>query len=170
MSLRSRPRASTLLMITRSPAETHAAGVCIGRGLPIPSVVLLIGPLGSGKTTLTRGIVEGLGVADPSVVSSPSFALVNTYQGGCSLVYHVDLYRLTGQRDFDTVGLDEFLGSRGVTIVEWGERLRMGVEPAVIVELSDQGDDVRCLRITASKKLCVLHDLNFSASSEALVG
>jgi tRNA threonylcarbamoyladenosine biosynthesis protein TsaE len=160
-----------MILTSRSPAETQAAGVRIGRGLPVPSVVLLIGSLGSGKTTLTRGIAEGLGVADPSIVSSPSFALVNIYQGGCCPVYHVDLYRLTGRRDFDTVGLDEFLGSRGVTIVEWGERLRMGVEPAVIVELSDRGDDVRSLRIMASQKLSrLLRDLGSDVGTKAPVG
>lgn len=159
-----------MILTSRSPAETQAAGVCIGRGLPVPSVVLLIGSLGSGKTTLTRGIAEGLGVADPSIVSSPSFALVNIYPGGGCPVYHVDLYRLTGRRDFDTVGLDEFLGSRGVTIVEWGERLRMGAEPAVIVELSDQGDDVRSLRIMVSQRLSrLLRDLGRAVGTKAAV-
>ncbi len=145
-------RQSVTTLVTRSPAETQAAGVCLGRGLPIPSVVLLLGPLGSGKTTLTRGLAEGLGLRDPSLVSSPSFALINIYQGACP-IYHVDLYRLAGKRDFDTVGLEEFLGSRGVTIVEWGERLQMSAGPAVVVELSDEGDDIRKLRITASHGL-----------------
>lgn len=145
-------RRRVTVFTTRSPVETHAAGVCIGRELPVPGVVLLLGPLGSGKTTLTRGIAEGLGLEDPSLVSSPSFALINIYQGTCP-IYHVDLYRLTGKRDFDTVGLDEFLGSRGVTIVEWGERLLLPVEPAVIVELGDEGGDIRSLRVTASRQL-----------------
>lgn len=139
-------------LVTRSPLETQAAGACVGRGLPIPSVILLLGPLGSGKTTLARGLAEGLGLRDTSLVSSPSFALINVYQGACP-IYHVDLYRLTGRRDFDSVGLDEFIGSRGVTIVEWGDRLRIPVVPAVVVELSDEGDDVRRLRITTSLEL-----------------
>jgi tRNA threonylcarbamoyladenosine biosynthesis protein TsaE len=143
---------SVTTLVTRSPLETQAAGACVGRGLPIPSVILLLGPLGSGKTTLARGLAKGLGLRDASLVSSPSFSLINVYQGVCP-IYHVDLYRLTGKRDFDTVGLDEFLGSRGVTIVEWGERLQIPVEPAVVVELSDEGDDVRRLRITASHEL-----------------
>ena len=139
-------------LITRSPGETQAVGICIGRKLPVPSVVLLLGALGSGKTTLARGLAEGLGLRDLSLVSSPSFALINIYQGNCP-IYHVDLYRLADRRDFDTVGLEEFLGSRGVTIVEWGEKLQTPVEPAVAVELSDEGDDVRSLRITASHEV-----------------
>jgi tRNA threonylcarbamoyladenosine biosynthesis protein TsaE len=142
-------------LITRGPAETQAAGVSIGRGLPAPSVVLLIGPLGSGKTTLARGLAEGLGLADPTQVSSPSFALIHVYQGSCP-IYHVDLYRLAGKRDFETIGLEEFLASRGVTIVEWGERLQMPLEPAVVVELSDEGDDVRRLCIKVSPELTEL--------------
>ena len=162
-------RRNAAILITRSPDETQAAGLRLGRGLPVPSVVLLLGPLGSGKTTLTRGLAEGLGLRDPSLVSSPSFALINVYQGTCP-IYHVDLYRLTGRRDFDTVGLEEFLGSRGVTIVEWGEKLETPVEPAIVVELSDEGDDVRKLRITASRDLShLLTDFDRDGEREGLV-
>lgn len=143
------------VLVTRSPHETQAVGICIGRGLRAPCVVLLLGSLGSGKTTLARGIAEGLGLADPSLVSSPSYALVNVYQGICP-IYHVDLYRLEGKRSFDSVGLDEFVGSRGVTIVEWGERLRLPVKPAAIIDLSDEGDDIRRLRIAGSRRLLAL--------------
>jgi tRNA threonylcarbamoyladenosine biosynthesis protein TsaE len=156
---------SVRTLITRGPAETHAAGFRMGRRLPVPSVVLLSGPLGSGKTTLTRGLAEGLGLRDVSLVSSPSFALINVYQGRCP-IYHVDLYRLTGRREHDSLGLEEFLGSRGVTIVEWGERLQVPVEPAVIVQLSDEGDDVRSLHVSASAGLRdLLHHLGRPGAS-----
>jgi tRNA threonylcarbamoyladenosine biosynthesis protein TsaE len=79
------------------------------------------GDLGAGKTTLTRGIAQGLGLADTSLVNSPSFTLVNVYQGICP-IYHVDLYRLEGARDLYSIGLDDFMGSEGVTIIEWSER------------------------------------------------
>ncbi|MDR0842014.1 MAG: tRNA (adenosine(37)-N6)-threonylcarbamoyltransferase complex ATPase subunit type 1 TsaE, partial [Acidobacteriota bacterium] len=81
-----------------SPEETHRIGMEIARTLPVPGVVLLRGTLGMGKTTLTRGIAEGLGVEDTSCVCSPSFTLVNVYQGRCP-IYHLDLYRLGGVRD-----------------------------------------------------------------------
>ena len=85
-------------------------------------MVFLRGSLGTGKTTLTRGIAQGLGIKDPSLVNSPSFTLVNIYYGRCP-IYHVDLYRLDGERDLYSIGLDDFLGKDGVTVVEWSERL-----------------------------------------------
>lgn len=115
-------------------------------------MVLLRGPLGVGKTTLTRGIAEGLGLEDPLRVSSPSFALVNIYRGRCP-IYHVDLYRLEGVRDLYTTGLDEFLGREGVTVVEWSERLAFPVESAVVVNIEDAGDDSRTFKISTSESM-----------------
>lgn len=112
-------------------------------------VVLLQGSLGTGKTTLSRGIVDGLGVRDPSVVSSPSFTLINIYQGRVP-VYHVDLYRLSGSRELEGLGLDDFIGSSGVTLVEWGERLPALPQPAVVVCIEDLGDDARRLSVEGS--------------------
>jgi len=145
-----RGQASGVGRRTSSPEETHQLGIQLGRSLPIPSVVLLRGPLGVGKTTLTRGIAEGLGIVDPQRVSSPSFALVNIYHGRCP-IYHVDLYRLEGTRDLYSTGLDEFMGRDGVTVVEWSERLTFPVESAVTVDIEDAGDDTRSFMITASQ-------------------
>ncbi len=129
---------------TDSEAETQAVGRRLAQDLPIPSVVLLQGSLGSGKTTLTRGIAEGLGVVDLTAVTSPSFTVVNIYSGRCP-IYHVDLYRLTGGRDLYSIGLDDFIGTDGVTVVEWGERLDFPVEAWVRVEIEDAGDDSRII-------------------------
>ena len=154
---RSRPRSpgradtGALELLTRSPEETQTLGIRIGRELHPPDVVMLHGALGSGKTTLARGMARGLGVADSSVVCSPSFALVNTYDGWCP-VYHVDLYRLGDRRDYETVGVDEFIGTRGVTIVEWGERLPVPLKPSVAVYLQDAGENCRMLRVEAARR------------------
>jgi len=118
----------------------------LARMLPIPGVVLLRGALGTGKTTLTRGIAQGLGLEDSSLVSSPSFSIVNIYQGSCP-IFHVDLYRLSGERDLRSIGLEEFLGKEGITIVEWSERLLISVEEAIEVGLEDAGGDMRKFRI-----------------------
>jgi tRNA threonylcarbamoyladenosine biosynthesis protein TsaE len=136
---------------TRSPEETQQVGFDIGKSLKAPAVVLLRGSLGAGKTTLTRGIAQGLGLEDTSLVNSPSFTLVNIYQGVCP-VYHVDLYRLEGDRDLYSIGLDDFLGSDGVTIVEWSERLTNPFDDATVVEIEDAGGDERVLHIRTSPR------------------
>jgi len=136
---------------TRSPEETHRIGIGIGESLESPAVVLLRGSLGAGKTTLTRGIVQGLGLEDTSLVNSPSFTLVNVYHGRCP-VYHVDLYRLEGERDLYSIGLDDFMGSDGVTIVEWSERLTNAFDDATMVEIEDAGGDERILHVRVPSK------------------
>lgn len=133
-------------IFSRSPEQTRRAGLEIARSLSIPGIVLLRGALGTGKTTLTRGIAQGLGLDDPGLVSSPSFTLINIYNGICP-IYHVDLYRLGDERDLYSIGLDDFLGREGVTIIEWSERLAEDLEDAIIVEIEDAGDDRRMLHI-----------------------
>jgi tRNA threonylcarbamoyladenosine biosynthesis protein TsaE len=138
--------------LSKSPEETQMIGMEIGRSLSVPGVVLLRGDLGAGKTTLTRGIAQGLGIEDSSLVNSPSFTLVNIYHGVCP-IYHVDLYRLQGERDLYSIGIDDFLGKEGITIVEWSERLSVELDQAVEIEIEDAGDDSRMLHIqTPAKK------------------
>ena len=105
---------------TRSEDETVALGRELALGLPARAVVLLIGNLGAGKTTLAKGIVEGLGAAAPEEVSSPTFTLIHEYGGG--RVLHVDLYRIDEERELRTLGLPDLLEREAVMLVEWGER------------------------------------------------
>ena len=130
--------------ISSSSEETHRIGIEIGKTIPVPGVVLLRGTLGVGKTTLTRGIAEGLGLTDTDRVCSPSFTLVNIHQGRCP-IYHVDLYRLSGARDLYSIGIDDFIGKDGVTIVEWSEHLTEFFPGAVEIEIMDAGGDSRVL-------------------------
>ena len=83
-------------------------------------MVLLIGNLGAGKTTLAKGIVSGLGAAEPEEVSSPTFTLIHEYGDG--RVYHIDLYRLDQAEEVATLGLDEIFDREAVVLIEWGER------------------------------------------------
>jgi tRNA threonylcarbamoyladenosine biosynthesis protein TsaE len=133
-------------VISKSPEETRRIGRTLSQSFPIPGVVLLRGALGTGKTTLTRGIAQGLGLGDPSLVNSPSFTLINIYQGLCP-IYHVDLYRLWSERDLYLTGIDDFMGREGITIIEWAERLGYTPSQAVVIEIEDAGDDMRKLRI-----------------------
>src|SRR3984885_3046838 len=104
---------------TASEAETIALGERLARELPPRGVVLLIGNLGAGKTTLAKGIVNGLGAAEPDDVSSPTFTLIHEYG---PRVCHVDLYRLDRAEQVATIGLDELFERRAVVLIEWGER------------------------------------------------
>jgi tRNA threonylcarbamoyladenosine biosynthesis protein TsaE len=136
----------TETVFSASPEDTETIGLNLARRLPVPGIVLLRGDLGTGKTTLTRGIARGLGLEDPTLVNSPSFTLVNMYRGDCS-IYHVDLYRLQGERDLYSTGMDDFLGREGVTIVEWSERLPYALKGAVEIDIEDAGDEKRVLHI-----------------------
>jgi tRNA threonylcarbamoyladenosine biosynthesis protein TsaE len=144
-----RTRAKKIL--SKSPNDTHKLGIEIAHLLPIPGVVLLRGDLGMGKTTLTRGIAEGLGMKDLDRVNSPSFTLVNIYQGICP-IYHVDLYRLDGARDLYSIGIDDFIGNDGITIVEWSERLAFPIPNAVEVSIQDAGEDSRIIHVVMPRK------------------
>jgi len=105
---------------THSEDETIALGRRIAAELPKRAVVLLIGNLGAGKTTLAKGIISGLGAAEPDQVTSPTFTLIHEYDGG--RVYHVDLYRLDTPAQVATLGLDELMECDALVLVEWGER------------------------------------------------
>src|SRR3954451_23007347 len=98
---------------TTSEAETVDLGVRLAGAFPPRAVILLIGNLGAGKTTLAKGIVKGLGAADPDEVSSPTFTLIHEY-GPSPVVYHIDLYRLDDAAAVATLGLDEIFDKRAV--------------------------------------------------------
>jgi tRNA threonylcarbamoyladenosine biosynthesis protein TsaE len=106
---------------TASEEATIALGEQLATALPRKRVVLLIGNLGAGKTTLAKGMVRGLGAAEPEDVSSPTFTLIHEY-GTEGRVYHIDLYRLDEPRQVATLGLDEIFDRDAVVLIEWGER------------------------------------------------
>jgi tRNA threonylcarbamoyladenosine biosynthesis protein TsaE len=133
---------------TASEEETIALGERLARELPAKQVVLLIGPLGAGKTTLAKGIVKGLGAASPDDVSSPTFTLIHEH----GRVYHIDLYRLDEPREVATLGLDDLFDRDAVVLIEWGERFPQFL-PAERMEIrirAGSGDErefeVRALR------------------------
>lgn len=107
---------------THSVEETILFGREIGVQLKPPILILLSGELGGGKTTLTKGLVSGLGAAEEDQVTSPTFTLVHKYDHGAQ-VYHVDLYRVGDFHDLETLGLEDFFTEQAVVIVEWPENL-----------------------------------------------
>jgi len=130
---------------TRSEEETIALGQQLAAMLPAQAVVLLIGNLGAGKTTLAKGIVKGLGAASPEEVSSPTFTLIHEYG---DRVYHVDLYRLETEAQLATLGLEELFDRDAVVLIEWGERFP-ALMPAERIEirLEPDGENGRTIEL-----------------------
>jgi tRNA threonylcarbamoyladenosine biosynthesis protein TsaE len=117
------PAASSLPLEVSSPAETTAFGHKLAAVLFPGAVVALVGPLGAGKTYLVRAIAEGLGITNSRVVTSPTFVLIQEYDARLP-VYHFDVYRLRAPRDFVDLGAHEYFEGRGVSLVEWADRVQ----------------------------------------------
>jgi len=130
---------------TASEEETIALGERLANTLPRKGVVLLIGNLGAGKTTLAKGIAHGRGAAEADEVSSPTFTLIHEYGAE---VYHIDLYRLDEPRQVATLGLDELFDRDALVLIEWGERFP-ALMPAHRTEiyLRAVGDEAREIEV-----------------------
>ncbi|HYO63595.1 MAG TPA: tRNA (adenosine(37)-N6)-threonylcarbamoyltransferase complex ATPase subunit type 1 TsaE [Pyrinomonadaceae bacterium] len=137
---------------SRGVEETFAVGARVGRALAGGEVLLLAGPLGAGKTVFVKGVADGLGV-DVDEVTSPSFTLVNRYDGGRLTLYHLDLYRLAeGAQAAYAVDLDELLSEeRAVIVIEWAERMGgypLPPEEVWRVSIEGDGEDPRLIRVS----------------------
>ena len=130
-------------IITHSSEETTSWGREFAKRLAAPVIVLLTGDLGSGKTTLTKGIVAGLGVAGEDEVTSPTFTLVHVY-GKAAKVFHADLYRIESFHDFETLGLEDVFANPAIVILEWSERFPLQTPwPQVRIRMEHGGGDAR---------------------------
>ena len=134
-------------IITRSSEETTNWGRELAKRLTAPVLVLLTGDLGSGKTTLTKGIVAGLGAASENEVTSPTFTLVHVY-GKASKVYHADLYLIESFHDFETLGLEDVFARPAIVILEWSERFPLlSPWPKIHIRLEHHGGDSRLISV-----------------------
>jgi tRNA threonylcarbamoyladenosine biosynthesis protein TsaE len=135
-------------VVTNSADETMEWGRKLAKRLQPPALVLLSGDLGSGKTTLTKGMVAGLGAATEDEVTSPTFTLVHVYGAPHAVqVYHADLYRIESFHDFETLGLEDIFAKPAVVILEWSERFPLQLPwPQLRLRLEHLGGDAR--RIT----------------------
>lgn len=111
-----------MIVVTRSAEESFALGEKFGQTLIESNVVCFFGDLGAGKTTFIKGLVKGAIQYPPSQVNSPTFVLLNIYEGTFPL-YHFDLYRLKEAEEFILMGFDEYLGKKGIVCIEWAERI-----------------------------------------------
>jgi len=134
-------------ILTQSAEETIRWGREFAKRLKAPVLVLLSGELGSGKTTLTKGVVSGLGAAGEDEVTSPTFTLVHVY-GDAAKVYHADLYRIENFRDFETLGLEDVFAAPAIVILEWSERFPLPSPwPQIRLRLEHLGGDARRITI-----------------------
>ena len=132
-------------IITRSAEETFELGRKIGRGINGRNVFLLSGDLGAGKTVFAKGLAAGLEI-DPADVTSPSFTLVNSYEGRLRM-YHIDLYRLDTSACRD-LGLEEMLeDENAIVVIEWAERLSFTPEGATEVVIEYLNDSERRIKL-----------------------
>lgn len=147
MPLKKLKRVGLMEFITNSAEETIAMGLEVAGKLRAPVLLLLSGDLGSGKTTLTKGIVSGLGAAKEEDVTSPTFTLVHVFSNHCK-VYHVDLYRVENFQGLESLGLEDALSEQAIIIVEWSERFSFRSDwPRVEIHLEHAGGDSRRIEI-----------------------
>ena len=134
-----------LTFTTKSEEETIELGKKIGRLLKKGDIIAMQGTLAAGKTTITKGIAQALGIID--TITSPTFCLISEYYGSMPL-YHFDVYRLDGTEDFINLGADDMLYGDGVSIIEWSEKI-MDELPShtIVLRLTPQDDGSRLIEI-----------------------
>jgi tRNA threonylcarbamoyladenosine biosynthesis protein TsaE len=140
---------------TGSDADTIEVGRKLAKLLKPPQLIILRGDLGTGKTTLVKGIAQALDAAEANEVTSPTFTLVHEYdgtqQGKAVKLFHLDVYRLEGERQLETLGLDELLTEDSLVLVEWGEKFKSIKKKSTgEILITSAGGDAR--KITVSLK------------------
>ncbi|MGA3335048.1 MAG: tRNA (adenosine(37)-N6)-threonylcarbamoyltransferase complex ATPase subunit type 1 TsaE [Terracidiphilus sp.] len=139
--------------ITQSGADTIAVGRKLADLLTPPQFLLLRGDLGTGKTTLVKGIAQALDAAEPDEVTSPTFTLIHEFDGSYNgkpvKLYHLDVYRLESERQLETLGLDDLLTPDALVVVEWGEKFKSIRKRATgEIVIASEGGDARKITVT----------------------
>ena len=137
-----------LTLTSNSPEQTVELGRRIGRQLRGGEVFAIYGPLGSGKTRLIKGIAAGAGAEDLGNVTSPTFVLVNQYEGRFDL-YHIDAYRLESIAEFEMLGFDDFCYPQSVVLIEWADKIEPAIRSIdfIRIELAHAGEHTRTIGI-----------------------
>jgi tRNA threonylcarbamoyladenosine biosynthesis protein TsaE len=112
----------SLCLISKSAEATREIGKIIGEQLGAGDILALTGELGSGKTCLTQGVARGIQVPDEYRITSPTFTLINEYPGRV-ILYHMDMYRLTGPEDLEDMGYEDYFYGEGLVVIEWAEKI-----------------------------------------------
>jgi tRNA threonylcarbamoyladenosine biosynthesis protein TsaE len=138
---------------TQSGADTIEVGRKLARLLKPPQLLILRGDLGTGKTTLVKGIAEALDAAEADEVTSPTFTLIHEYDGSLDgkqvKLFHLDVYRLEGERQLETLGLDDLLKPDALVLVEWGEKFKsIRKRSTGEIAITSAGGDARKITVT----------------------
>jgi len=148
-----------LTVISRSPEATFVIGKVIGGNLIEGDVVALVGELGAGKTCIAQGIARGLGIAHEYQITSPSFTLINEYEGKMTM-YHLDLYRLQRSSELDDIGYEEYLFGKGVSVIEWADKaVNILPDSTLIISINYVTENERAIIISGqSEKLAMISE------------
>jgi tRNA threonylcarbamoyladenosine biosynthesis protein TsaE len=146
-------RARTHEFTTASGADTIEVGRKLAALLEPPQLLILRGDLGTGKTTLVKGIAQALDAAEADEVTSPTFTLIHEYdgtrKGKAVKLFHLDVYRLEGERQLESLGLDELLTDDALVLVEWGEKFKSIKKKATgEIAITSTGGDARKITVT----------------------
>jgi tRNA threonylcarbamoyladenosine biosynthesis protein TsaE len=138
---------------TQSGADTIEVGRKLAKLLKPPQLLILRGELGTGKTTLVKGIAQALDAAEADEVTSPTFTLIHEYdgtRGGKAIkLFHLDVYRLEGERQLESLGIEELLTDDALVLVEWGEKFKSIRKMATgEIAISSEGGDARKITVT----------------------
>ncbi len=126
---------------TNSPEETERLGEALGKRLSGGEIIAYLGDLGAGKTAFTRGLARGLGISQR--VSSPTYTIVNEYEGGRVPLFHFDMYRLSDADELFDIGWEDYLLRGGVCAVEWSEKVLPAMEGAIFVSIEKSSENSR---------------------------
>ena len=140
--------------ITNSPEQTELLGEKLGERLRGGEIVTYFGDLGAGKTAFTRGLARGLGIS--MRVTSPTYTIVNEYEGGRLPLFHFDMYRLPDSDALFDIGWEDYLLRGGVCAVEWSENVPEALEGAIFVKIQKLSDDSRRITVEGGEKLADL--------------
>ena len=136
-------------LLSNGPGETLQYGLRLGKLLHAGDIVSLFGDLGSGKTTLVKGIASALAIPERDITSA-SFTIIAVYKGtlrhSSVPFYHIDLYRIKDATDLDSIGIEEYIGGDGIAVIEWAERMGT-MEGSITVRLNILGGEKREITI-----------------------
>lgn len=144
----------TMEFVTKGPEETYAFAVQLAKSAVPGTIYALDGDLGAGKTVFAQGFANGLGITEP--VTSPTFTILQIYEGGRLPLYHFDVYRIESPEEMDEIGYEDCFFGEGVSLVEWASQIPEVMPPETIfiriTRCPEKGQDYRLITVTEGKK------------------